>query len=98
MRHGQTHYGYNGQKHSISFGTSSSTQQTNETESGINTVRLTSDQDVYVTFETDIDATSSNGLLVKAGIVEYFAVEEEVKLNAIGKSASGTLEIAEMTL
>ena len=98
MDNTKTHYGYNSAKHIISFNSSTSTQQTSALDDHVTTVRLVSDQDVYVTFEDDISATASNGLTLKANVPEYFVVSGGVKLNALGVSASGSLEVAEMTL
>ena len=62
------------------------------------TIRLVSDQDCYVVFETEKDASSTTGLTLKAGVIEYFGIDYGQKISARGVSASGSLEITEMTL
>jgi hypothetical protein len=98
MRHGATHYKYTGVKQNISFTSSASAATTNDIGAQIRTVRLTTDQDVYVTFVTGLGASSTTGLTLRANNTEYFAIDEGVKINARGATASGTLEIAEMSL
>lgn len=97
MDKSQTLYAYNGAKHEIDFNASTNTQQTAALDDHVTVVRLLTDKDVYVTFETEKAATAANGLTVKAGVPEYFQVSGGTKLNALGVSDSGTLEIDEMT-
>ena len=97
-RHMQTHYRYNHVKHTISFDAASSTKQTNPISDQVFVIRLNPSADCYVVFEDELDASSTIGLTLEAGVIEYFAVDQGQKLSARGVSGAGTLEITEFTL
>lgn len=97
MDRDQTLYAYNGVPHAIEFNASTNTPQTAVIGDHVTVVRVVSDQDVWVTFETKETDPETTGLKLKAGVIEYFRMSGAQKMNAQGVTASGTLDIAEMT-
>jgi len=97
MDRDQTLYAYNGVKHTIDAVTGASATHTTAISNHCTVLRLVAAEDVYVTFETLLDASATIGLLVKAGVIEYFKVSGGQKLNALAVTTDGALEICEMT-
>lgn len=58
-------------------------------------VRLVSSSDCFVLIGAAPVATSSNGSLLPAGVVEYFGITPGQKVSVVQSSASGTLNITE---
>lgn len=96
-RHEQTHYMYNNVKHTIAAVTGSSTAISGVISDEIYTVRILAAEDTYITFETNEAASSTNGVTVKGGVIEYFKVSPGEKINARAVATNNTVEICEMT-
>lgn len=60
-------------------------------------VRITATSDAFIVFGVNPTATSA-GMLLTAGLTDYFHIAPGEKVSAIQSSASGTLYVTEMTM